>query len=182
MVDLCIMHLFQTTNAIQTFVFCSGINTWNGSLCRKYTWGEKVLFCISGVCDHKVSLMRHSLSTLKRGLHLIPKAPRCSLSTSPKNTAANKQQNSTPVPLLFSQTNVWHLPSFTLNISPCTAVKEYLLTFTGNSCLRAPERMIWGRRLPKISCLFISYVQSFRYCSLYLNIYIYISPEWLAWN
>lgn len=51
-----------------------------------------------------------------------------------------------------------------------------------NSCLRTPERMMWGRGLPKIGCLFISYFQSLRYCSLYLNIYIYISPERLAWN
>lgn len=180
------MHLFQTTNTTQT-LFWSGINTWNDSSCRKYTWGEKLAissralmsFCISGACDHKVSLMCHSRRTLKRGLHLIPTAPRCSLSTSTKilQRKAAKEHWCSATFLINKR-----LTFAVLHIEHCTLYfcQRVPLTFTSNSRLRAPERMMWGSRLPKIGCLFISYVQSFRYRLLYLN--IYISPERFAWN
>lgn len=42
------------------------------------------VFCISGVCDHKVSPNALFKMHVKKGLHSIPTSPWCSLSTSPK--------------------------------------------------------------------------------------------------
>lgn len=153
---------------------------------EKKSWQERQglssLLHIRCVCDRKVSLMRHSWCTLKKGLHLIAAAPRVLPKYQHKNTAPKK-----------TATDHWCSPAFlsnkrltfaVLHIEHCTLYfcQRVPLTFTSKSTLRAPERMMWRRRLPKIGCLFISYVQSSRYCLLYLNIYIYFSPEQFAWN
>lgn len=80
----------------------------------------------------------------------------------------DKQPRCTDVPLRCSEADVWHLPSYTLKGAPCTSVKEQLW-ISHIVFFRAPERIIWAKRPPKIGCLFISHIQSFRYRSLYLK-------------
>lgn len=135
------------------------------------------VFCISGVCDHKVSLIRHSPCTLKRGFIWCQQhhgAPSVLAQKYCSEKAAKERWCSaaflTNKRLTFAVLHVEHCTLYFCQRVP--------LTFTRNSCLRAPERMTRGRRLPKIGCLFISYVQSFTRCSLYLNIYKYFS--WAA--
>lgn len=134
---------------------------------RRVVKGSRV-FCISGVCDHKVSLIRHPWCTLKRA----PFDPNSTtvLPHTAQEYRSEKLQRSTDA-LLFSQTNVWHLPShWTLHLVLLSKTtfdfhKKFLFEGTWKNDVR---RTASKNRL-------LIYIQSFRYRSLYLNINIYFS-------
>lgn len=135
--------------------------------------GLSCLLHLRCVWSRSVTNTAFTLHVFKKGLHLIPTAPRCSLSTSTKILQRKvAKEHWCSATFLINK----RLTFAVLHIEHCTLYfcQRVPLTFTSNSRLRAPERMMWGSWLPKIGCLFISYVQSFRYRSLYLNIYIYI--------
>lgn len=128
-----------------------------------------MLFFISkGACDHCVSL-KPDIHGLKP-LHLIPAAPRGSLSTGTKIL----QRKGVEVHLMFL--NFLPQTSDTRRLAQCSVHLVLLSSnayFAQNICLWAPERIRRGRLPPKIGYLFISSVQSCTYFLLYLHIYIF---------
>ena len=167
------------------FVFCSGINTWNGASCRKYTWGGKkvgknvkqlsCLLHLRCVCDHKVSLIRRSRCTLKKGSSFDPG----STTVLPQYRHRNTE---TDVPLAAFLTNK-RLTSCTLNTAPCTSVKDYLWL--------SQVILVWGhlkgwreeegfQKYP--AYLYRMFKASDIARFIWIYIYIYISAERFAWN
>lgn len=165
------------------------MNTWNVSLCRKNSleresWRERRgLSCLLHFrCVWSQSVTNTPFTThVKKGFiwsqqrHGAPSVP------GQKYCSGESSKQALMFPLLFLQTNGWHLPSCTPNIAPWTVLKESL--WLSQVILVWGRLKGWreGRRPPKIGCLFISYVQGFKHRSLYLNLYIYIYFSWAGW-
>lgn len=155
---LFIWRIYSKVPEFNLCVLCWETSSWNNSSCRKYAWGKELRVVMSftfQVCvwSQSVTNMPFTLhvknpfiwSCQHRGAPTVPVQKYCS----------QRQQKTTDVPLLFLINK--RLTFAALLIEHCTLYfyQRIPLTFTSYSCLRAPERMMWGRQSPKIGCLFI---------------------------
>lgn len=141
-------------------VLCWGTSSWNNSSRRNYAWGKKLLKEGLSCLLHFRCVWSQSVTNTPFTLHVknpfIWSRQHRGAPTAPvQKYCSQRQQKTTDVPLLFLINK--RLTFAALLIEHCTLYfcQRIPLTFTSNSCLRAPERMMWGRQSPKIGCLFI---------------------------
>ena len=129
-----ILQSFQNTDTTQTLCSARGMNTWNVSSCRKNSleresWRERRgLWCLLHFrCVWSQSVTNTPFTThVKKGFiwsqqrHGAPSVP------AQKYCSGESSKRALMFPLLFLQTNGWHLPSCTPNIAPWTVLKESL--------------------------------------------------------
>lgn len=151
------MHSFQTTDT-QTMRLVRGQTLKTTPRVEKHTWGwggggvVKGLSCLL----HFRCVWSQSVTNTASIMHVIKGSIWSPQQRgAPSHSTRILQRNTAKDHWCALLTNKRLTLAVTLNIAPLYFCQRVPLTFTRNSCLRAPERTMWGGRLPKIGCLFI---------------------------